>query len=85
MWMEHAKVAEQQNMQWQKMMQQQHLQAKPVEPVMHQFLNAAPSSTNVSTPHVPHPQVSSEPLMVEMMKAMINKLDKVIDQSGSGF
>ena len=81
MWMEHCKQVEQWNIQWQKVVHQQQMQAKPVEPVIHQLINAVLTVANVVTLPVLNQQSLQE--QVNFLKVELAKV--AMQQANSGF
>jgi hypothetical protein len=82
-WMERCKQVEQQNAQWQKIVQQQQMQSRTTEPTVHQLLsNAVPLASNAQTPLASiHPSLQDQ---VDILKAEIATL-RVGVQNKSGF
>jgi len=81
MWMEHCKQVEQQNIQWQKVVQQQQMQAKPVEPVVHQLMNTVPTVSNLVTP----PESNQQNLQEQVNFLRVELAKVVMQQANSGF
>jgi hypothetical protein len=82
-WMERCKQVEQQNAQWQKIVQQQQMQSRTTEPIVHQLLsNAVPLASNAQAPLAStHPSLQDQ---VDTLKAEIATL-RVGVQNKSGF